>query len=63
MLGLQVCKTRVDYLLHFICLAGGYGKKLKRLSGGNKWNNAPAAFDEYDYYTSGTEHYVSFCDI
>ena len=63
MLGLQVCKTWVEYLLHFIFLAGGYGKKLKRLSAGNKWNTAPAAYDEYDYYTSGTEHYVSFYDI
>ena len=50
-------------LILFSCLAGGYGKKLKRLSGGNKWNSAPAAYDEYDYYTSGTEHYVSFCEI
>ena len=42
---------------------GGYGKKLKRLSSGNKWNSAPAAYDEYDYYTSGTEHYVSFWNM
>jgi len=38
--------------------AGGYGKKLKRLgAGNNKWNSAGPVYDEYDYYTSGTEHY------
>ena len=60
--GLQVCKTDSFIIGSFSpFLAGGYGKKLKRLgAGNNKWNSAGPVYDEYDYYTSGTEHYVGF---
>ena len=40
-----------------LAAAGGYGKKLMRMRAGNKWSSAPALYDQYDYYTSGTEHY------